>query len=134
MRSLLAAVVLLLLALVAAPPAGAAFRQFQSPSRNIGCEMTRAFARCDIAERDWRPPPKPARCDLDWGQGLTVGRRGRGRVVCAGDTALGAGPVLRYGRSIRVGGMRCTSRRAGMRCTSRRHHGFVLSRQTYRLF
>src|SRR5205085_6913333 len=61
---------------------------FRSPSGNIGCELVTAFARCDIANREWKPPPKPAGCPLDYGQGLEVGRSGPGRLVCAGDTAL----------------------------------------------
>jgi len=63
------------------------FTGFQSPSGNIGCVIGRqGGVRCDIRNRDWRPPPKPASCMLDWGFGLTVGRRGRGQFVCAGDT------------------------------------------------
>ncbi len=41
---------------------------------------------------------------LDWGNGLIVGRRGRGQYVCAGDTVLQQrGAVLGYGRSRTVG-------------------------------
>lgn len=108
---------------------------FQSPSRNIGCVITKRGVRCDIAERDWRPPPKPSSCPVDWGQGLTVGRRGRARFVCAGDTVLGMGRRLQYGRSIRRGRFRCTSRRKGMRCVNRLNaHGFELSRERARRF
>jgi hypothetical protein len=131
MRTLLTACALLLML---AAPADAALRQFQSPSKNIGCAISRSFARCDIDERDWRKPPRPRGCELDWGQGLVVGRRGRGQVVCAGDTTAGAGRVLRYGRSIHMGAMTCSSRRSGMRCRARSGHGFFLSRQAYRLF
>ena len=116
------------LSLALAAEAGAV--SFQSPSENIGCALTKAGVRCDIAQRDWNPPPKPASCPVDWGQGLTLGRRGRGRFVCAGDTVLNVGRRLAYGRSIRRGRFRCTSRRSGMRCVNRRNgHGFFLSRQ-----
>jgi hypothetical protein len=108
---------------------------FQSPSRNIGCAIDARGVRCDIRERDWRPPPKPSRCPVDWGHGLTLGLRGRARFVCAGDTVLGAGRRLPYGRSIRRGRFRCTSRRRGMRCVNRRNgHGFHLSRERARRF
>ena len=72
----------------------AAPRQFQSPSRNIGCAISRRFARCDIRKKQWRAPrPKGCPRFSDFGQGLTVSRHSRrGRVVCAGDTTLGAGP------------------------------------------
>jgi hypothetical protein len=112
------------------------FTQFQSPSGNIGCVIGRqGGVRCDIRNRDWRPPPKPASCMLDWGFGLTVGRRGRGQFVCAGDTTLGQGRRLAYGDAVRRGRFRCLSRRSGMRCANRRNgHGFVLSRQRARRF
>jgi hypothetical protein len=112
------------------------FTGFQSPSGNIGCVIgRRGGVRCDIRNRDWRPPPKPASCRLDWGFGLTVGRQGRGRFVCAGDTTLGQGRRLAYGDAIRRGRFRCISRRSGMRCVNRRNgHGFVLSRERARRF
>ena len=127
-----------LLALVAALASAApahALTQFRSPSRNIGCVMETSGVRCDIRHRSWSPPPKPAWCDLDWGQGLTVAKRGKGHYVCAGDTVLGSGRVLRYGKSISRGRFRCLSRRSGMRCVNRRNgHGFTLSRQHARVF
>ena len=130
----LAAVLTALLLLMLAPAAGARLRQFQSPTKNIGCMISRSFVRCDIGERTWRPPPKPASCPVDWGYGVNVGRRSKAGFICAGDTVAGVGPILRYGRSIRMGAMTCTSRRSGMRCHSHRHHGFLLSRERYRLY
>ena len=112
------------------------FTGFQSPSGNNGCVIgRRGGVRCDIRNRDWSPPPKPASCRLDWGFGLTVGLRGRGRFGCAGDTTLGQGRRHAYGDAIRRGRFRCVSRRSGMRCVNRRNgHGFVLSRQRARRF
>jgi hypothetical protein len=139
----LAAVTLLLAAGAASASASASgaarqgsFTQFQSPSGNIGCVIGRqGGARCDIRNRNWRPPPKPASCMLDWGFGLTVDRRGRGTFVCAGDTVLGQGRKLAYGKAIRRGRFRCVSRQSGMRCVNRRNgHGFALSRQRARRF
>lgn len=132
MRSLLLAVVLV--ASAAAP--ASAFTGFRSPSANIGCYIDGATGvRCDIARRDWPLPPRPASCDLDYGQGVSLGRKGRARFVCAGDTALGPTRVLGYGRRIRRGDYTCASSSRGIACTNRRtRHGFVLSRQRYRLF
>ena len=49
--------------------------------------MDRSFgARCDISRHDWRIPPKPRSCRLDFGQGVTVGSHGRAHFVCAGDS------------------------------------------------
>ena len=110
-----------------AAPAGAA--QFQSPSGNIGCAITKAGVRCDIRERSWEPPPKPPSCEVDYGQGVTLGRRGPARFVCAGDTTLGVGPELAYGMAIRRGRFLCRSLVRGVRCLNRRNrHGFFISR------
>jgi hypothetical protein len=79
--------------------------------------------------------PQPPTCDVDFGHGVGVGRRGRGYVVCAGDTALHAGTPLAYGRSVSRGRYTCKSTKAGITCRNRRtSHGFFLSRQRYRLF
>jgi hypothetical protein len=120
---------LLALAVACGAAASAQAERFQSPTRNIGCAITKQGVRCDIGERSWDPPPKPRSCELDWGHGLQLRRRGSARFVCAGDTTLGVGRVLRYGSSIRVGRFRCVSRRKGIRCAnSRNRHGFFLSR------
>ena len=128
---LLAAVGLSLL--LAAP--GQAYTMFSSPSGNIGCVIGKPGARCDIAKRSWRPPPKPRWCPFDWGQGLSIARHGRGRYVCAGDTTLGSHRVLAYGEAIRRERFRCVSRKSGIRCVNRRTgHGFLISRERARRF
>jgi hypothetical protein len=117
-------------ALAMAPPAHAAPVQFESPSHNIGCYLSKAGVRCDIRQHAWKAPPKPKSCDVDWGSGLEVGRRGFGRWVCAGDTVFGGKKVLAYRKSIQRGRFECTSRRNGMRCVNLRNdHGFKLARR-----
>jgi hypothetical protein len=117
-------------ALAMAPPADAAPALFESPSHNIGCYIAKSGVRCDIREHAWKAPAKPDWCDVDWGNGLEVGRRGNGHVVCAGDTVLGGKLVLGYRKSIRRGRFQCTSRRNGMRCVNLRNdHGFKLARR-----
>jgi hypothetical protein len=109
---------------------------FRSPTGNIGCELVAGFARCDIANRSWTPPPRPASCPLDYGQGLEVGKSGPGHLVCAGDTALSpqAAP-LAYSSSSVVGPIVCVSAPTGMTCTNRSTgHGFFLAAQSYRTF
>jgi hypothetical protein len=116
-------------------PAAAEAKLFQSPSGNIGCSITRTAVRCDIAQHTWPTPRKPRSCDVDYGGGVQVGRRGKGSFVCAGDTALHQGPVLDYGKRIRRGRFRCRSRTDGVRCTNRRNgHGFFLSRDRVNRF
>ena len=121
--------------LVAAAPASAA-TFFETPSHNIGCVISaKSGPRCDIREHAWDPPPKPKSCPVDWGNGLTVGRRGFGRWVCAGDTVFGGKTVLGYGKSLQRGRFTCTSRRNGVRCVNTRNeHGFKLSRRLARWF
>ena len=109
---------------------------FQSPSGNIGCAIGGGGVRCDIREHSWTTPPKPATCDVDYGQGVAVGRGGQANFVCAGDTVLDpdAG-VLDYGERISHHRFRCSSKTSGMRCVNRKnHHGFFLSRDEVRLF
>ena len=91
---------------------------------------------CDIRNRDWEPPPKPPSCELDYGQGISVGGSLRGEFVCAGDTALDPSfGVLPYGTDSRVGKFTCSSREDGMTCTNTStNHGFSPTRDRYRLF
>lgn len=130
MRIALATLAVLLLCAPVASAVG-----FQSPSKNIGCVIAGGSARCDIAKHDWATPKKPASCELDYGNGLSITRSGsRGRFVCAGDTTLGSGAILRYGNQIKSGGFTCTSRESGVTCSNRRGHGFTLSKQRYKRF
>jgi hypothetical protein len=130
----LAATAALLAALAAASQASAAV-SFHSPSGNIRCVIAaKVYTRCDITQRDWRPPPKPRTCDFDWGNTLEVAFRGRGKFGCVSD-AIDPGRVLAYGESIQRGRFRCRSRRSGMRCmNTRNRHGFALSRERVRRF
>ena len=114
-------------------------KQFQSPSHNIGCYLSKqqgGSVRCDIREHSWTAPPKPAYCDVDWGGGLQVGSKRRGSIVCAGDTVLDPGSrVLAYGKTSMVGPVECRSSEAGIRCSNiATAHGFFVSRQRYGLF
>jgi hypothetical protein len=114
-------------------------RGFQLPSHNIGCYMSSQFGgnvRCDIRERSWQPPPKPASCELDWGQGVAFHGNGKAGIVCAGDTTLDqTAPVLAYGQRSRAGPIQCSSAEGGVTCRNAGSgHGFFLSRQSYRAF
>lgn len=122
-------------ALFAGEASAAELKGFTSPSGNIGCYIDRDGVRCDIHEREWSPPPKPESCPFDWGQGLAVGKKGKGHFVCAGDTAFGGDGVLGYGETIKRGRFRCKSKLSGMRCANTRNqHGFKLSRLVAKRF
>ncbi|MGV0815471.1 DUF6636 domain-containing protein [Mycolicibacterium boenickei] len=108
---------------------------FTSPSGNVGCYLDASMARCDIADRSWAPPLRPASCEFAYGQGITLRAGGTAEFVCAGDTALGAGTELGYGDSITAGTLRCESADTGITCRdTKSRHGFALSREAYHLF
>ncbi|MDO8211786.1 DUF6636 domain-containing protein [Conexibacter sp. CPCC 206217] len=133
---LAAALAALLLLALGTASAQARLVMFSAPSHNIGCAIDNGFARCDVARHTWKAPAKPTSCRLDWGNGMAVGRRGRGAFVCAGDTTLNPrGAVLPYGRSRSVGSFTCSSRRSGMTCRNGANgHGFTVSRTVARAF
>jgi hypothetical protein len=97
-----------------------------------------AIARCDVQQRSWRPPRRPANCpsEVDFGQGLEVSSSGPAALVCAGDTTLDrTAPALAFGADDVVGGFRCASSSSGMICIKiRTGHGFFISDQSYRTF
>jgi hypothetical protein len=114
---------------------------FHSPSGNVGCKISPTGVRCDIDQRNWSPPPRPADCRLDYGQGISIGIGEPAQFVCAGDTARvlppsgGAGEPLAYGEAITAGPMRCESAESGMTCRDvGSGHGFSISREAYQLF
>jgi hypothetical protein len=107
---------------------------FQTPSGNIGCYLVAGGVRCDIRERDWTPPPAPAPCELDYGQGIYLDRTGAS-FVCAGDTTLGGPATLPYGASSQRGRFLCESAEDGVTCTDvNTGTGFFISREDYRIF
>jgi len=111
-----------------------ASRQFTLPSKNIGCLVTTESARCDISEKSWKPPAKPADCKQAWGNAVTVTAEAA-TLTCAGDTVMGAAEILAYGKAAQVGDFVCTSASSGVRCThAPSGHGFTLARQEYTVF
>ena len=108
---------------------------FTSPSGNVGCIVDSAYIRCDISERDWSPPPRPADCEFDYGQGISLSSGEEAAFVCAGDTALGGGEPLDYDQSVSVGLMQCDSAESGVTCRdTTTGHGFTIAREAYRVF
>jgi hypothetical protein len=117
------------------PKAITDFTGFTSPSGNVGCYIDPTAARCDISERDWSPPPRPADCEFDYGQSISLSPGENATFVCAGDTALGGGQPLAYGRSISAGVLVCDSAQSGITCRdTKTGHGFAIAREAYRVF
>lgn len=108
---------------------------FQSPSKNITCDLTVGAVRCEIVNRQWEPPPSPASCRLAWGHSMSI-ENGKAAFVCAGDTVIGtATRVLPYGSSLRAGSVQCDSGDAALRCFDvKTQSGFTLAVADYDLF
>jgi hypothetical protein len=118
----------------ATPPLS--LKSFMSPSGNIGCMLEADDARCDVRQHIYTTGVKPASCNLDWGDSLQVSDRGVVEWLCHGDTVVEPGaPVLAYGTSSRQGSITCISADTGVTCTRRPGgHGFLISRERYRIF
>ena len=104
---------------------------FSAPSKNIACVFVDAQVRCDINKHDWPTPARPASCELDYGNGLSVGA-GRADFTCAGDTVLSepTAQVLEYGQSVTVQDLTCTSQKEGVTCRNTvTGHGFTLAKE-----
>ncbi|HWI22147.1 MAG TPA: DUF6636 domain-containing protein [Baekduia sp.] len=108
---------------------------FRSPSGNIACIGIDAEVRCDVRAKTWSPPPRPADCQLDYGQGLSITAGDEPRIVCAGDTTLNPNaPVLAYGEANKTGLITCKSAQAGITCIDdETGRGFFISRDSYKL-
>lgn len=108
---------------------------FQSPTGNIMCMFYGDGIRCDVMRISNRPPPRPADCDLEWGQAFEVGVQARrGIRLCYGDTVADNYRSLPYGRKFTRAGITCASERKGVTCTNRRGAGFFVSRGSQSVF
>ena len=122
---------------VLAPPASAKLIGFQTPDKHVGCYISGQGARCDVKGPKWDPPPPPADCELDYGQGVTVGRHTPGEYVCAGDTTLDPNhEVLEDGQKVRAGRFKCKNKGEDtIKCVNTRtKDGFRVSRVEVELF
>ncbi len=125
-------------------PADVQFTHFASPSGNIACVITSSgdgalvarSVRCDVNERNWSPPPRPASCNLDYGHGVVLDVDEGAQLICAGDTTLGRhSEPLAYGDAITAGPLRCESAESGITCRDGDSgRGFSISREAYQLF
>jgi hypothetical protein len=108
---------------------------FRTPSKNIFCSLTASAVRCDIGQKKWSLPAKPADCEFDWGNGLYIDRGAAG-LTCTGDTLLNAATeTLEYGTAIRSGTVLCTSESTGLTCKDEKTtRGFTMAIAGYRLF
>jgi len=113
---------LALAVLPAAAPARSAARTtifIQSPSHNIACQLdSRLGALCTV---------------FSLSRQASVSQRGKVRVFAQNSNPPSGGVrTLHYGKSLRVGHVRCTSHRTGMRCIQLPSgHGYIASRSGF---
>jgi len=137
---------LLLVAVVAGLTAGSAsagtatYVSFRTPSGNIYCAYSSGLGsptslRCDIRSH-LHPAPKPRRCvEGVYGESVGMSRTSHAAVLCISDTVVSPGArVLAYGASWSRSGFRCVSRATGLTCTNTRGHGWLLSRESWRVY
>jgi hypothetical protein len=127
-RSVLVLIALAIVAGASASSSAARARWFHSPSKNISCEL--GVSRPLLGTYAFCATLHPPRC---------VTLKANGQTRAPQNCLLGNEPentfTLRYGRSVRLGPFRCTSRRAGMRCVIvRSGHGFLISRERLKRF
>ncbi|HWK26240.1 MAG TPA: DUF6636 domain-containing protein [Solirubrobacter sp.] len=106
--------------------ADAAYREFRSPSGQLGC------AFYSDAET-----PRFVRCDWDGAadRAVTLTEAGRGKRVRVTDSVRNPkAKILAYGRATSFGKLRCTSRRSGITCRNGKGHGFTVSVERQRVF
>ena len=124
-RPWLLVVVALTVAGITASAAANTDLTFYSPSRNIGCEL-QAFRQAPEHSHAFCVTSEPPRCVTLKANGSMRVRRGK---LCIGNPPENTF-MLKYGRSVRGGPFRCTSRRDGMRCiVISTGHGFLISRE-----
>jgi uncharacterized protein DUF6636 len=114
------------------------FFGFYAPSKNIMCLMSQDGSwhgvRCDVREKNWKLPSKPANCPYDFGNGIELGRTAQ--LHCATDSIVDeVHTTAAYGDAFTAGDLRCEVTKAGVRCdNTATGHGFTASRETYRLY
>lgn len=141
MLRLLIALTFAMCAVLRAPIASAVEQvYFTSPNGNIGCFMDPWHVRCDIRDRSWTPPPRPASCPEfgdyahDYGQGIVLNADDPAgpQFTCANDSVFGAGSALPYGQTMQLDSIRCQTSPTGVSCSDFLNgRGFSMSRDSY---
>ena len=113
------------------------FTEFRSPSSNVVCYIEVDYLRCDIAEANWSPPPRPGGLRVRLRAGDLALFPAAAPNLSAPATQLRApdGSPLPYGESITAGVLRCDSAESGITCRdTETGQGFSISREAYQLF
>jgi hypothetical protein len=122
-------------------PAEEEYAGFVTPTGATVCDVYGGErVVCHVSQRTWRATPYdeaaegPCEGDEAGEVVLDPGREGRTMTTCRSD-ALGGGPVLGYGDTLRMGSVECTAQRTGVSCRSTdTGHGFEVGRERFRGF
>jgi len=122
-------------------PADTEFTGFVTPTGSILCDIYSAESvTCFVWGHRWKATPydeeREGPCDADFAVEVHLGETGPGETLtsCRSDS-LGAGPVLGYGDSLRIGTIRCDSSTDGVTCRNERtRHGFDVNKARFRGF
>ena len=109
-------------------------RGFQTPSGNIACELDEHAAVGPFKGHRTLFCVVFSESGTRGQQTWLMRTTGRARVTWVVGNINTEVPVLAYGRSWRLKGFRCRSRRIGLTCRNQSRHGFFLSRQAQRIF
>ncbi|MCW2967246.1 MAG: hypothetical protein JWM71_1018 [Solirubrobacteraceae bacterium] len=128
MKGLMALCALLMVLAVPATASAGSVRWFHSPSGNIQCEVSYKTSRGTYAYCQTFQPAAS----------VTLKASGSSK-LCSGGGCLGDGPpqafTLGYGKAVKIGIFRCTSRTSGMTCrVIGKGHGFTIARSGIRRF
>src|SRR5262249_36079476 len=134
------AVIAVVAAIAATSAAAANTGYFKTSDGSIWC-VWGGGVQCGIKNGFLKPKPKNnCKGSLDSvGNRIGFAAKGKAKVVaCAGDAGPFGNPkatkVLKAGKTWKKGGMSCTARRSSMTCKNKSHHGFMVSRASYRTF
>jgi len=128
MRRVLLLMTLVLVAAAWTPLSNATVKWFHSPSKNIACEVSVGLPRGTYALCTTDKPPQRAVLKANGHTSVCV------RIHCLSNMPVNS-LKLAYGKSVRLGPFRCTSRSDGMRCiVVRTGRGFLISRETVTVF
>jgi hypothetical protein len=110
---------------------------FRTPSGFSTCVMHKADVTCIANIKTENIPPKPTECTYDWGGVFSINTRGKVSWACYSgsiDFDFNKYTILKYGSSLSMNGITCTSRKTGLTCINRDNRGWVISRENQRFF
>lgn len=134
-RLLLAATLLGLAVPVASASVRSRYRAFRSPTGAIQCAMLSVTGGLHEASCTSAYTLRRLRPGCGAGSAVVINLRGRAYLDSVCNPFGFHLKPLRYGHSISLGGLRCSSARTGMTCRSLQSgHGFKLSRNSLKRF